>query len=53
MGGRVRDADFASVATIGTVVKTVEAEAHAVLAEADAAVAVALAIRFRPVTDRT
>ena len=53
MGGRVRKADFASVATIGAVVKTVEAETHAVLTEADAAVAVALAIRFRPVTDRT
>ena len=53
MVGRVREADFASVATIRTVVKTVEAETHAVLTEADAAVAVALAIRFGLVADRT
>jgi hypothetical protein len=53
MGGRTRQADLASFAAIGAVVKTVEAETDAMLALADAAVTFALAIGFRFVADRT
>lgn len=53
VNGGARHADFARLATIGTVILPIHAEADIVLSLANAAVAIALAVFFRLVANGT